>query len=71
MFLQTCFVYDRVLHGMHVKTRQEAFLMQLEIVVTKKNTQKVVIDEQWVTEQEMKQDLKWTATLDYIRGMQG
>lgn len=49
---------------MHVKSRQEAFITQLEIVVTKKNTQKVWVDEQWVTEQEMKQELKWTSTLD-------
>ena len=42
---------------------QEAFITQLEIVVKKKNMQTIWVDEQWCSEKEMKDDLKWTPSL--------
>jgi hypothetical protein len=36
----------------------------LEIVIRKKNTHKVTVDEQWVSEKEMKDDLGWTTFPD-------
>lgn len=38
---------------------QESFIAQLEIIVRKKATIKVSIEEMWVSEQEMRDDLRW------------
>ena len=38
---------------------QEQFIAQLEVIVRKKML-KVTVDEQWLSEKEMKEDLKWS-----------
>ena len=43
---------------------QEQFVNRLEIVVRKKKMMTVWIDEQWLSEKEMKDDFKWSAWLD-------
>ena len=42
---------------------QDAFISQLEIVVKKKNAMTVLVDEQWCSEKEMKDDLGWSTSL--------
>ena len=42
---------------------QEKFMAEMEIVVKKKSTIRVTVDEQWVSEKEMKDDLGWTPWL--------
>lgn len=39
---------------------QDQFVAKLEIIVRKKKMLTVWIDEQWVSEKEMKDDLKWS-----------
>lgn len=39
---------------------QEQFIAQLEVIVWKKKMLKVTVDEQWLSEKEMKEDLKWS-----------
>ena len=41
---------------------QEEFFNQLEIIISKKKSQTIWVDEEWMTEKEMK-DAKWTAPL--------
>ena len=43
---------------------QEKFIATLEIVIRKKSSYKVTVDEQWVSEKEMKDDLGWTTFPD-------
>jgi len=40
---------------------QDEFLARIEVVIKKKSSNKVTIDEVWVSEKEMKDDLKWSA----------
>ncbi|CAL1127048.1 unnamed protein product [Cladocopium goreaui] len=37
-----------------------AFIAELEVIVTKKKTISIRVEEQWVSEKEMKSDLKWS-----------
>ena len=39
---------------------QDAFLSKLEIVITKKSTMKVTVDEEWLSEKEMREDYHWS-----------
>ena len=41
-------------------------MARLEVVVTKKASNKVTIDGGWYSEKEMREDLKWTANFDCI-----
>ena len=45
---------------------QGVFISQLEIIIKKKQTLTVRVDEQWVSEKEMKADLNWSPTLVWI-----
>ena len=47
---------------------KEKFISELEIVIKKRSTQKVTIDEEWLSEKEMKDDYGWTSYLDQIFG---
>lgn len=40
---------------------QDEFLARMEVVIKKKSSNKVTIDEVWVSEKEMRDDLKWSA----------
>ena len=46
---------------------QEKFVATLEIVVRKKSSHKVTVDEQWVSEKEMRDGLKWDKFPDCMR----
>ena len=46
---------------------QEEFLVRMEVVIRKKSSNKVTIDEVWVSEKEMKDDLKWSAHIGCIQ----
>lgn len=35
----------------------------LEVIVKKQSSKKVIVDSEWVSEKEMKDDLKWTTCL--------
>ena len=59
-------VFDSYILRIANLSTQEKFIDQLELVVKKKNTQKVWVDEQWLTEKEMKDDLKWSTILDPV-----
>ena len=62
LMLTVCtFSYLSPLLDMHMF--QDAFLNQLEIVVKKKKSIKLIIDEGWYSEKEMSDDLKWNAFL--------
>lgn len=39
---------------------QDKFVSELEIVVKKRSSVSVTIDEQWASEKEMRDDLGWT-----------
>ena len=39
---------------------KDEFINQLEIVVTKKKAMTIKVDEQWASEKEMRDDLKWS-----------
>lgn len=39
---------------------KEKFILQLEIVVKQKNTVTVVVEEQWMSEKELRDELKWS-----------
>lgn len=43
---------------------QAIFVNRLEIIVKKKKTIAMRVEEQWVSEKEMKTDLGWSPTLD-------
>ena len=49
--------------ALHSQHREEAFISQLEIIVKKKNTVEVKIEEQWMSEKEMKDELHWSSSL--------
>lgn len=52
------------LHHIHSTYRiQEEFINMLEVVVKRKNLKKIWVDEQWLTEKEMKDDFKWSPNL--------
>ncbi len=40
---------------------QDKFVSELEVIIRKKSSKKMTIEEQWVSEKEMKDDLKWSA----------
>lgn len=40
---------------------QEEFKSRLEIVITKKSSMKVTVDEEWLSEKEMRDDYHWSA----------
>jgi len=42
---------------------REKFILQLEIVVKQKNTVTVVVEEQWISEKELRDELKWSQLL--------
>ena len=44
---------------------QDKFVAQLEIIIRKKKMLTVWIDEQWVSEKEMKDDLKWSPSFGF------
>ena len=50
----------------HTHFCQDKFMARLEVVVTKKASNKVTIDGGWYSEKEMREDLKWTANFDCI-----
>lgn len=53
-------VYKRL----HATTSlREKFILQLEIVVKQKNTVTVVVEEQWISEKELRDELKWSQLL--------
>ena len=43
---------------------QEKFVATLEVIVKRKTTYTVTVDEQWLSEKEMKDELKWSQRLD-------
>ena len=47
---------------------QEKFISSLEIVVKRRSSQKVIVDEEWLTEKEMKEDYGWSAHFPYSMG---
>ena len=49
--------------ALHSQHREEKFISQLEIIVKKKNTVEVKIEEQWMSEKEMKDELHWSSSL--------
>ena len=42
---------------------QDAFIAKLEVIVRKKSSYTVWLDEEWLSEKEMKDDLKWSQIL--------
>jgi len=49
--------------ALHSQHREEAFISQLEVIVKKKNTVEVKIEEQWMSEKEMRDELHWSSSL--------
>ena len=45
----------------HCRLGEAKFIAQLEIVIKKKSSFKVTIDEAWLSEKEMKDDYGWSA----------
>jgi len=50
------------IHKFH-SLSQEKFIQTLEVIVRRKSSMKMVVNEEWRSEKEMKDDLKWTAFL--------
>ena len=50
---------------------QDEFLARMEVVIKKKSSNKVTIDEVWVSEKEMKDDLKWSAHIGCTQNWNG
>ena len=46
--------------------RQEEFKNRLEVIIRKRTSIKVTVDEQWVSESEMRTDLKWNQNIGSI-----
>ena len=46
-------------------TFQDQFTSRLEVIISKKKTWKVTVDEEWVSEKEMKDELKWSPPTGY------
>ena len=45
---------------------EEEFEARMEIVIKKRNSVKITVDEVWVSEKEMRDELKWTAYIGSI-----
>ncbi len=54
------------LQSWSVQSIQDKFLAELEIVVKKRSTQRMVIEEEWLSEKEMKDDYGWSTYLPSI-----
>lgn len=48
-----------LMHG----SGKDQFISELETLVKKKSSKKTLVDEQWLSEKEMKDDLGWSAHL--------
>ena len=46
---------------------QDEFIRQLEVVVKQKNTVTVVVEEQWMSEKELREELKWSPFLSMFK----
>lgn len=42
---------------------QDAFLAQMEVLIKKKASMKVTVNEEWLSEKEMRDDYNWSALL--------
>ena len=44
---------------------QEQFIASLEVVVKRRSSQKIIVDEEWLSEKEMRDDYGWSAYFPY------
>lgn len=45
---------------------EDEFEARMEVVIKKKNSVKITVDEVWVSEKEMRDELKWSANIGSI-----